>query len=156
MTVVVSCGSYIINFLDVRFNTDSLELILKNYVEYLLKKNNIECLPDWILKFSIIFSSGTYITCGSRLPSCKNSKLKSISIIIPIPNIEKCHWGVENQFFAVKPTESGNKYLIYQEAKFELYRSIEEYCIPSLKSIIDECFTKGFTVNGFKITLKNV
>ena len=78
--------SYIIDFLDVTYKTDVVDVAIMKIANDSLKRiKQNEKIADWTVEFHIIYGGGTSIAIYTRNPSLKSEKLKEIVIHVPIP-----------------------------------------------------------------------
>ncbi|TGE23526.1 Imm9 family immunity protein [Hymenobacter metallicola] len=154
MICKISHTSYVIDFLDVDFNSSKISNLLELEFDSVLESMNIRDLSEWTIRFQIIYGRQTPIRVYKKMPSYKYEKEKLIIIHIPIPTKDIISWGVDPNQHIVMPENSGDdKSLIPIEIAFKDFGNREDYIISCLRKAIFFCLKGGFTVNGVKIKM---
>lgn len=145
--------SYIIDFLDVDFNSDEISDILKKETDKKLKQCSIDSLENWEIQFKAIYGKGSVIRIYKKMPSYAKDKQKPITIHIPIPENTKVPWGVHpDQYIEVGKNANEEKNVSYLNVHFEQYSSRKDYIIQCLRRAISLCLEEGLTINGRKVS----
>lgn len=148
----VAHSSYVIDFLDVDFDSNKISDILKKEADQLLNGLNITALEGWKIEFRIIYGNIPQIAIYKALPSSKTEKHKQITIHVPVPTIDVVSWGVrKDQLVSTgfKPETARN--FTFHEVNFQDYANRTDYILDSIRNAIKQTLREGFTVNGLKV-----
>jgi hypothetical protein len=143
--------SYVIEFLNVDFNSFQIETEMKSEVDQILKKIIIKDLEDWKIEFKVIFSGVKKIVIYTRMPSNKKEKNKIIIIHIPIPSIKNIDWGVQDNQYMNSNSSPDAKNVAFLEVDFKEFDNRTDYINDSIRRAVKFCFEDGFTMNGVKV-----
>jgi hypothetical protein len=145
-------SSYVIDFLDVGFDSDSLSRILKSEIDQILQSFNTDSLEDWEITFNALYNSTDKIFIFKKTKSIPSEKEKEIVIHIPIPTMNIVSWGVKPaQLIKSTLYEDFKKYADALEVDYQRFSDRKDYILDCMRRAINFCFEDGFVVNGFKI-----
>ncbi|TRX00129.1 Imm9 family immunity protein [Flavobacterium gawalongense] len=151
-------SSYVIDFLDIDFNSNLIEEIIKDETDEVLQNVKDENLEDWEVVFLFRFNNTERILISkNRFGSVASQKQKEIIIHIPIPMKDVVSWGVNNEQHVYKDATHLNHLMNNfntLEVDFNDFNNRTDYIIDSARRVVKFCFENGFTVNGVKILKK--
>ncbi|MBL7787677.1 MAG: hypothetical protein JNM36_17350 [Chitinophagales bacterium] len=154
MVSVIKHTSYVIDFLDVGFDTDQVSNILKPETNLLLSKITVDGLDDWQIIFNPVYNNGSQLRIGKKTKSYVMDKEKWITIHIPIPTKDIVTWGVDaSQLLKTPDPPNAAKYLVYLPIDTTLFTNRFDYIVATLRQGILFSLQDGFMVNGKKIKL---
>ena len=150
----VNHTSYVMSFLDVDFDSDSISEQLNSLIKSLTRSTSFpDKLNDWTLAFCLIYNNTKNLCVARKMKSVKSMKLKDVVIHIPIPKNDQVSWGVnENQF--LKELIPDRRYVEELNVEKEKYKNRTDYIIDLASRAIVYAFKNGITVNGERIKLK--
>ncbi|QNF34728.1 hypothetical protein HUW51_19070 [Adhaeribacter swui] len=147
--------SYVIDFLDVEFDSDKLSEILEVEADKVLDKITSKDLSDWEVQFKGVYGKGEQIKVFTGNRSYTSDKIKLIVIHIPIPTKQISSWGVEDkQHISIGTPPSGDKYFKLLPVNYGDFTNRFDYILNSFRRGIELSFKEGFKVNGQLIALK--
>ena len=149
--------SLIIDFLDIKFNSNKISEILKKEVDEILEKNNFSNQNDWIIKLRATYNNGKQLLISkNKFGTLTSDKIKEITIVIPIPSIHKISWGCEDEQYIYKENhydEILHNFLVL-DINLSDFSNREDYILDCLRRGIKKVFQEGITVNGIKVKIK--
>lgn len=151
----VLISSYVLDFLDVDFNSNQIEEKARFEADKILDNFKKDNLKDWQVIFLFRLNNTEKILISkNRFGSIPSQKQKEITIHIPIPMKNVVAWGVYNEQHIYKDASHLN-HLIQNfntlEVNFKDFNNRTDYIVDSVRRAIKLCFENGFTVNGVKI-----
>lgn len=149
--------SYVLNFLDVGFDSSRISQILESEVNTILKENSFAELNDWEIKFRAIYTNSRQLLISkNRFGTYPKEKIKEISIPIPIPTIDIISWGITKDQHIYEDTHYDKllKNFWNLDVNYSDFSSRTNYILDCLRKAIKFCFEEGFTVNGIKVKTK--
>lgn len=157
MTIRILHSSYVINFLDIQFNSDDIsDKLLTTTVAKFGKFTN-EKLTHWEAQFRLVYGEGDRIRIYKSIASYIKEKQKLITIHIPIPSIDVVDWGVENsQFISIGHPSNAKKNVTYLNVNFRDFENRTDFIMDCAERAILFCFKEGFTVNGVKVIVEDI
>lgn len=151
-------SSYVIDFLDVDFDTKTIKEIIESETDEVLDNFNNENIKDWEVAFLFRFNNTEKILISkNRFGSVASQKQKEIIIHIPIPMKNLVSWGVNDEQHIYKDATHLNhllKNFNSLDVNFKDFNNRKDYIIDSVRRVVKFCFENGFTVNGVKILKK--
>ncbi len=144
----------IYDFLDVDFNSNDISRIIKQKVDHILKFNNFNIPSDWILTFNATYNNSKFLLISkNKFGGYKSEKRKEISIVIPIPLIDKINWGVNEKNFIYDINHYDN--ILHNFWALEIdpnyFNNRTDYILFCMLKGIKKSFYEGFTVGGIKL-----
>ncbi len=148
-------SSYVLNFLDVNFNTNQISELLKTETDELLQLNNFVGLENWEVQFRATYGKDSMVKIYTKMSSYKNERQKLIIIHIPIPTTDTIEWGVDsNQYIYSANNPNADKNLYFLKIDYSQFANRQDYIIDCIRRGIRKAFEEGFTVNGIKVKIK--
>lgn len=151
-------SSYVIDFLDIDFNSNVIEEIIKDQTDEVLQNVKDESCKDWEVVFLFRFNNTERILISkNRFGSVVSQKKKEIIIHIPIPMKNIVSWGVNDEQYVYKDATHLNNLLKNfntLEVNYKDFNNRTDYIIDSAKRVVKFCFENEVTVNGVKILKK--
>jgi hypothetical protein len=155
MNTRITHSSYVINFLDVNFDSEELSKTLKLDADKVLRQITNENLQDWEIEFRGAYGMGEQIRIYKKTRSYTADKIKLIVIHIPIPTKDKVSWGVdESQLVDLTIPKNSEKYFDVLPVNYGLFPNVNEYLLDSIRRGIEHSFKDGFKVNGNLVIYK--
>ena len=160
MRIRILHTSYVINFLNVGFNTtsinNSLEIEIGQFVQKIKPDEN---LGDWEIAFKAIYNNSDKILIFYKTRSELKEKRKEIVIHIPIPRNDAhspIDWGVPSKNLGkLMLLEEFEKYAVGLDVNYSQFTNRQDYIIDCLRRGIRKAFEEGFSVNRIKVKLKD-
>lgn len=158
MKSIVTHTSYIIDFMDIEFDTNKISLTIENEANEYLKSYKINNLDDWKLRFRTVYNNGKQLLISkNKFGTLITEKCKEITIVIPIPPTETVPWGVKQEQYVYKKDHYDEIKMNFNVleicyADFNNRTDFIEYC---LRKSIEYCFFNGITIKGTKIKFDN-
>lgn len=151
----VLISSYVIDFLDVDFDSRIIEEKIKYQVDKILENFKKVALKDWEISFLFRCNNTTKILISkNRFGNIAGEKRKEIIIHIPIPLKSKVSWGVQTNQHVYKD-ENHLNHIIHNfntiDVNYEDYSNRTDYITKCVTMAIKFSFENGFSVNGEKI-----
>lgn len=153
MNSIITHTSYVIDFLDVDFDSNKISKTLKLEVDRILENIDFPDLEDWTLDFNALYTNNDELLLFRKTKSHTKEQCKEIVIHIPIPLKTVVPWGVEaKQHFKRDYNKGNTRYQdslgIVEPTEFDNRTS---YIIFYMKKAIQKCFELGFTIKKRKI-----
>lgn len=146
--------SYVINFLDVDFDSNQVSNLLEPETDLLLSRVIVEGIEDWEIEFKATYGEGSKLRIAKRTKSDTKYKQKLIVIHIPIPTKDLVSWGVTpEQHIGLKEPPDAEKYIVKLDIEPAKFSNRFDYIIAAMRQGILFSLQDGFTVNGKKVKL---
>lgn len=147
--------SYVLNFLDIDFNSNEISDILTMETNIILNDYIFPELEGWELQFKASYGKREPLKIFTKMPSYKKERQKLIIIHIPIPTQNIVSWGVqENQHISIGSNDNRDKNNLLLDVNFDLFSNRQDYIIDCLRRGVRKAFEVGFAVNGVKLKAK--
>ncbi len=146
--------SYIIDFLDVGFDSDKISQIIKNEVDKKLDSIKLPELNDWELNFNIVYNNVDKLYLFRKSRSYSSEKYKEVVIHLPIPKQTEKSWGVKENQLIKTNFESAKKNSDELEIDYSMFNDRETYIIENFKRAVLESLRLGITINGKRIKIE--
>ncbi|ALI98517.1 Imm9 family immunity protein [Rufibacter tibetensis] len=155
MDTRITHSSYVINFLDVNFDSKKLSKTLKLEADRILRQITFENLQDWEIEFRGAYGKGEKIRVYKKTRSYTTDKIKLIVIHIPIPINTIVPWGVEeSQQVDLTIPKNSERYFDVLPVDYNSFSNINDYLLDSFRRGIEHSFKDGFKVNGNLVIFK--
>jgi hypothetical protein len=157
MQTRILLSSYVLNFLDIDFNSRELENTVNLFSNELVKKSNVENLDSWEIHFVFRCNNTKNILVYTKAKSYTKEKYKEITIHIPIPTNDIAKWGVsaDQHIHKINHLDRILGNFTTLDVDYTSYNNRSDYLLDSMIRSVDFCFDKGFTINGIRIKLEN-
>lgn len=146
--------SYIIDFLDVGFDSEKISQILKKEVDEKLESIQYPELNHWELNFKAVYNNVDKIYLFRKSKSYPIEKYKEVVIHLPIPNQTEESWGVNKAQLINTNLKSAEKFSDELEISIGKFKNRETSIIENFRRAIHECLRLGITINGKRIKIK--
>lgn len=146
-------SSYVIDFLDVGFNSNHIKQVIKFETDEILSHLANEELEDWEIHFIFSYNNANSILIYKKGKSFSKERYKEITIHIPIPIRTHVNWGVETSQHVYEENHLNNilKNFSALEVNYKKFENRTDYILSCMRRAIHLCFNEGFTVNGQRI-----
>lgn len=148
-------NSYVIDFIDIEFDSDNIKSVIKLETDKVLQSLKNDALKDWEIRFNFTYNTGNNIFIYKKLKSELADKFKEITIHIPIPRKEVVSWGVrkEQHIYDDNHFDKIIKNFDCLDVDYSKFHNRRDYILNCMRRAIKFCFENGFTINGIKVKI---
>lgn len=146
-------SSYLVDFLDVNFDSRAIGKEIKHETDKTLDKIHNSKLNGWEIHFIFRYNTVKQLLIYTRGKSYLKEKYKEVTIHIPIPSIEDVVWGVtkEQEVYDKGHLDSIIDNFEPLDVDFHSYTNLTEYITACMQKAIAFCFINGVSVNGVNV-----
>ncbi|QEL00419.1 hypothetical protein FKG96_06210 [Olivibacter sp. LS-1] len=157
MQMKVRHVSYVLDFMDKDFDTDSISDALTKEFSGVFESIKNSKSQMWEIQFRATYTNGKMLLISkNKFGNYTSDKIKEITIPIPIPVDETVSWGVKPQQHTLKVDHYDKLLNNFWELDVDYTKFFNrtDYIMDCMRRAINLCFEKSYTVNGVKLNKK--